>query len=258
MKFRSWLSRALAASPVARIPVRVRRGPARGARWTLLPFSHNWREGGEGDLAPGLAKLPQVAGAVCWDFGAHFGIHTVGMARQVGPSGQVVAFEPDTVAFARLALHVRMNRLANVVLFRAAVSSAPGVQRLIASGGPGSTVSHFRYPGEPEPEAHLTVAVETIAPDDLVAQGRVRPPDLIKVDVEGHGAAALQGSLASIREKLPVIIFSCHSPAEIGGARQLLEPLDYGAHRLSGAAVSWAEVEVGSGFVLAPSVRARP
>lgn len=250
MKFRTWLSRALATSPIARIPVRVRRGPARGARWTLLPFSHNWREGGEGDLEPGLARLAQVSGAVCWDFGAHFGIHTVGMARQVGPAGQVVGFEPDAVAFARLALHVRMNRLANVVLFQAAVSSSPGVQCLIASGGPGSTVSHFRYPGEPEPEAHRTVAVETIAPDDLVLQGQIRLPDLIKVDVEGHGASALQGSFSSIREKLPTIIFSSHSPTESRGARDLLAPLGYSVSRLSGASMGWDELEVGTGILL--------
>lgn len=253
MILRTWLSRLLASSPVSRIPVRVRKGPARGARWTLLPFSYNWREGGEADLQPGLARLAQVSGAVCWDFGAHFGIHTVGMARQVGPSGQVVAFEPDAVAFARLELHVVMNRLANVVLFRAAVSSSKGVQRLISASGPGSTVSHFRYPGEAEPEEHSSVAVEMIAPDDLVQLGRIRPPDLIKVDVEGHGASALQGSLSSIRNKLPVIIFSSHSPTEINGARDLLEPLGYGVKRFSGASASWDDLEVGTGNLLTHS-----
>ena len=247
----------LSSSPLAYLPVRVRRGPARGAQWTLLPFSNNWRQGGEGDLEPGLARLACVVGSVCWDFGAHFGIHTVGMAKQVGLSGQVAAFEPDPVAFARLALHVRVNHLANVALFQAAVSSSGGPLRLISFGGLGSTMSHFRYPGEAEPDDKTALVVQTVAPDELVALGQIRPPDLIKVDVQGHGASALEGSLVSIRAKLPVIIFSSHSPTELSGARELLDPLGYSVERLTGDSMGWDDLESETGILL-PRSRATP
>ena len=239
MTLRTWLSRVVAATPLCYLQVRVRKGPAKGARWTLLPFSFNWRQGGEGDLACGLARLDRVRGAVCWDFGAHFGIHTVGMALQVGPEGQVVSFEPDPVAFERLSFHVRLNRLKNVVLFKAAVSNSNGRVGMIAVHGQGSTLSHLRYPGEAEPQANDEFFVESIAPDTLVESGQIRRPDLIKVDVQGHGASAIAGSIQSIRASRPVIAFSGHGPAELEGARSLLEPLNYAVESLDGVAMSW-------------------
>jgi len=235
----SLLSRLLARTPIAYWPVRVRRGPARGARWTLLPFSANWRTGGEGDLAAGLACLGRVEGAVCWDFGAHFGIHTVGLAMQVGPEGQVVAFEPDPVAFARLERHVRMNELSQVRLRNEAASEKTGTGALIARHGLGSSFSHFQYEDEAPPAAGAAISVATVVPDDLVAAGEIRPPDLIKVDVQGHGAKALRGSIRSIRARMPIIVFSSHSRWELEETRDLLEPLGYGISTLKGAPAGW-------------------
>src|SRR4051812_26846547 len=136
MHFWTALSRLAAATPIGLFPVRVRAGLAKGARWTAAPFSANWRLGGaEGDVAAALAYLDQPCGAVFWDFGAHFGIHTVGIAMKTGPSGEVVAFEPDPVAFARLTRHVRMNRLTNVILVPAAASRVRGEDILYLPGG---------------------------------------------------------------------------------------------------------------------------
>lgn len=227
MSLKTLLSKTLAASPLAYFPVRVRKGPAKGARWTLAPFSYNWRAGGEADLRAGLEKMRCLEGAVCWDFGAHFGIATVGMAMQVGPEGQVVAFEPDPGTFRRLAYHVRINRLTNVCLFPAAASCAGGTMKLITTHGLGSSLSHFQYEDERLDLNSKTMNVPTVAPDDLVRRGEIRPPDIIKVDVQGHGAKALGGSIESIREKRPIIVFSNHSQWELAGTRELLEPLGY-------------------------------
>jgi FkbM family methyltransferase len=250
MTFKKFLSKAVAASPLAYFPVRVRKGPAKGARWTLVPFSYNWREGGEGDLRAGLKKMRGVEGAVCWDFGAHFGIATVGMAMQVGPRGQVVAFEPDPGAFRRLAYHVRMNRLTNVRLFPAAASCAGGTMKLITTHGLGSSMSHFQYEDEQLNPHSKTMSVATVKPDDLVRQGEIRPPDLIKVDVQGHGAKALAGSIESIRAKRPMIIFSNHSQWELAGTRELLEPLGYCVESLTEERVPWDFLNQESGLLL--------
>jgi FkbM family methyltransferase len=250
LKIRTFLSRALASTPLAYFPVHVRAGPAKGAKWTLAPFSSNWRTGGEGDLEPGLSRLAQPLGAVCWDFGGHYGIHTVGMAMQVGPTGQVVSFEPDPVAFRRLKYHVQQNHLENVVLYQAAVSSQGGTSNLIIAHGLGSAFSHFRYEDEPVPGSSSTVEVKTVAPDELVASGQIRAPDMIKIDVQGHGAHALRGALKSIEAKSPVIIFSSHSPWELSGARELLQPLGYSAFNLQGKAMSWEKWDVDSGLLI--------
>src|SRR5689334_734786 len=95
MNSRRKLVRLLASTLLADIPVRIRSGQAKGARWTLLPFSAYWRHGGyERDVEIAVSLIPDMVGKVFWDFGAHFGIHTVTVARMVGPSGQVAAFEP--------------------------------------------------------------------------------------------------------------------------------------------------------------------
>lgn len=82
----------MSVTPLAYLPVYARAGPAKGARWTFAPFWFNWRDGREVDVAAGLVSLGRIVVAVCWDFGAHFGIHMVGMAMQVGRAGQVIAF----------------------------------------------------------------------------------------------------------------------------------------------------------------------
>lgn len=239
MLFRNIVSRALGATPLGYLPVRVRTGPAKGARWTLGPHSNNWRHGGEGDLAAGLRFLPQPKGSVFWDFGAHFGIHTIGMAMTTGDSGQVCAFEPDPVAFRRLKYHVGINKLQNVRLFPVAVSAVAERKRLIVSHGLGTSFSHFRYEDEVEDEDTTTLEVETVVPDELVTRGEIRAPDLIKVDVQGHGAKALAGSTEAIRAKAPVIVFSNHSKWEMEGTRALLDTLGYRVYALSGELVDW-------------------
>lgn len=254
MTLRTALSRIIASTPLAYLPVRVRSGPAKGAKWTLAPFSYNWRRGGEDDLAPGLALLHKP-GAVCWDFGAHYGIHTVGMAMHVGPGGQVCAFEPDPAAFHRLQYHVRKNGLKQVSLFEAAASNRTGRATLLMTHGLGSSMSHFRYEDESVPERTSKMEVTTVAPDDLVASGRIRVPDLIKVDVQGHGAQALEGSLESIRASRPIIIFSNHSGWELDGTRKLLEPLGYAAHDLKGDVFPWERLNVEIGLLLGRPVQ---
>jgi len=239
MEFRTFFSKVLRKTPLSYLPVTVRKGPAKGAHWTLLPFSYNWRQGGERDVQQGLEMAGELDGRVCWDFGAHFGIHTVGMAMLVGDRGQVASFEPDQVAFKRLRYHVTLNRFSNVRLFEAAVSDHTGTERLIVSENLGSSCSHFRYEDEPQPKDEQTACVVTVVADDLVAAGMIRPPDVIKVDVQGHGGKALAGSLKSIQQKRPVIIFSNHSLWELADTRRLLQPLGYRLRTPEGAAVDW-------------------
>ena len=244
------ISKIVAATPLAYFPTRVQAGPAKGARWTLAPFSYNWRSGGEADLRAGLDKLSRIEGAVGWDFGAHFGIATVGMAMQMGERGQVAAFEPDPGAFCRLAYHVRINKLTNVRLFQAAVSAIEGTSKLVATHGLGSSMSHFQYEDEQLNANSQTMDVNTLAPDDLVRKGEIRLPDVIKVDVQGHGAKALAGSIESIKAKRPVIIYSNHSQWELAGTRALLEPLGYRVESLASQRVSWDFLNHESGLLL--------
>jgi FkbM family methyltransferase len=243
MTLSSSLREFIAGSPIANFPVSIKQGPAQGARWTLFPFSMYWRLGGDNEVAVAAAKLPALSGGVFWDFGAHFGIHTVAMARQVGAAGEVAAFEPDPYSFAKLSRHVRMNELDNVRLFCAAVSSGCGAKEM-ADYGRGSPTQHFCYPDNNEVDwtERPSFIVQTVTADELVAGRQIRLPDLIKVDVEGHGGFALAGAARSITERLPMIVMSSHSSMETEGVRQILEPLDYRVYSFDGMALSWEEL----------------
>jgi FkbM family methyltransferase len=51
------------------------------------------------------------------------------------------------------------------------------------------------------------VAVTCKKGDDLLATGQAAPPDIVKIDVEGHEAAVLRGMQQTIRRHQPVIFF---------------------------------------------------
>jgi FkbM family methyltransferase len=226
-------------TPIQYMPVRIRRGLATGAWWTFLPYSYNWRIGGESDIVAAVEMLDSIKGASCWDFGAHFGIHTVGLAMQAGSDGHVAAFEPDPVSFERLVRHVRMNRLENIRLFNIGVSDQVSQADLIIEAGKGSVCSHFQCEDEKVDINTPRVPVSTGRPDLLVEKGEIRPPDFIKVDVQGYGAKALKGSLDSIEKKLPVILFSSHNEWELEGTRGLLRPLGYNVFDTRGKQIGW-------------------
>jgi len=233
----SWIGR----SPLALFPVRIRAGIAKGARWTLMPHSAYWRTGGEGDVDAVAATLGPLTGLCFWDLGAHFGLYTVGLARQVGPAGQVASFEPDPVSHARCARHVAMNGLDNVRLFCAAVSDRATRQEFIVPEA-GATFNHLRYEDEPVAAGEKTIQIESMVLDELVAAGRIRAPHLVKVDVEGHGAKAVAGALQTIARSHPVLVMSFHSHAEADDTRALLEPLGYRCFENDGRPLEWSQV----------------
>lgn len=239
-KLKARLSFVLGRSPLAYLPVRVRAGVAKGARWTLLPHSAYWRGAGEPDVEAAIATLGPLEGACCWDLGAHFGIYTVGLARAVGPAGQIASFEPDPRSHARCAHHVKMNDLTCVRLFNAAVGDVAAPQQLIISGGLGSTGNHLRYEDEPVAAGEQSVSIQTVVLDELVATGRIRPPVFAKVDVEGHGAKALGGARQTLARHLPLLVMSFHSQYETDDTRALLEPLGYRCFDLEGREIPWS------------------
>lgn len=217
----------LLRSRLCLLPVRVRSGIAAGARWTLYPCSAYWRGTHEPAMQAGLVALGDVRGWSCWDLGAHFGLYSVGLARRVGPSGVVAAFEPSPDCFARLVRHRRMNRLDWLQPIQAAVSDTPGTAEFYNYGDPQSTTAHLPYEQETRVAAAKPISVATVVLDDLVAQGKLRAPRFIKVDVEGHGHRALAGARRTLAGCRPLLVVAFHSAIEVRGVLDVLTPLGY-------------------------------
>jgi FkbM family methyltransferase len=151
----------------------------------------------------------------------------VGLAQRTGRSGQVAAFEPFPPSFARLERHRNMNGLDWLKPFPFALSDQAGQTSFVMDLIEGETTHHLPYDGEIVTPATAIIPVRTVRLDDLLAAGEVRPPDFIKVDVEGHGHRALAGALQALRLKRPVILMGFHSPQEVAGTEALLAPLGY-------------------------------
>lgn len=218
----------IANSFVGRLPIRVRSGVAQGARWSLFPWTSYWRGTHEPEEQQLLIRLfNDWTGLHVWDLGSHYGIYAVGLGRRVGDTGSVAAFEPNPLSFSRLKLHVTRNKLNQVSLFPCAVSDQEGKQQMFYYEGMETTTSHLPYENETWNEEIETTEVVTVKLDELVAAGKISPPDFIKVDVEGHGHKALRGAIDTLRKSRPTLVIGMHSAAEIAGILEILTPLHY-------------------------------
>ena len=245
--------RILSTSLIAQLPVKVRHGIAAGASWTLYPWTSYWRGTHEPAVQDCILALGggDIRGWSCWDLGAHFGLYSIGLARRVGPQGSVAAFEPNPVSFARLERHRRMNGLAWLKPYAAAVSAQSGTAELYSHGSLATTTTHLPYEGEQRTADVGAFAVRTVRLDDLVRTGELRPPNFVKIDVEGHGHHALKGMQETLIAARPVIITGFHSPQEIAGMTSLLMPLGY-RWRQIGSETPRPEFQVGADYLFLP------
>lgn len=121
------------------------------------------------------------------DGGAHIGYLSLQMARSVGPSGAVHAFEPDPVNFRLLERNVAANDFPTIMPVQAALWSSCGRARLYLRED--HHADHRLWdPGDGRP----SVDVATVTLDSYFA-GDDRPLRLVKLDVQGAELHALRG-----------------------------------------------------------------
>ena len=135
-------------------------------------------------------------GATVYDVGAHAGFHTLATALRVGPVGRVVAFEPFPETYRSLERQLRLNPHLPVQALRLAASDRNATLAMRLAG---NTAQHAIA-------TDGTVPVEARTIDALVQEGAIPPPDVIKIDVEGHEEAVLRGAQATIAAHRPVIL----------------------------------------------------
>ncbi len=230
------LEKSLRLSRLGLFPVRVKAGFAKGAKWTLYPWTSYWRGTHEPQIQRRFEQLGggDIRGWSCWDIGAHFGLYSIGLALRTGPSGQVAAFEPNPLSFERLELHRRRNNLPWLKTFPVAASASTGKAELYTYGDLRTTTTHLPYDGETRSTDVAPIPIFTMALDDLVKRGELRMPRFVKLDAEGHGHHALSGMRETLSEARPIILMGLHSPEERAGALSILAPLNYSLETIDG------------------------
>jgi FkbM family methyltransferase len=140
------------------------------------------------------------------DIGAHAGQYALIMATRCGPSGKVIAFEPDHYARKVFARNLDLNQATPMPTIEAlALSDRSGSATLYSRGGDSnSSLSLSGLPSSAlEDLEQLDVTLCTL--DDYLEQNGLPVPNLVKIDTEGAEIRILQGAQALLASDAEIL-----------------------------------------------------
>ncbi len=142
------------------------------------------------------------------DIGANIGYYTVMAAHFVGPSGKVIAFEPDEQSGEILKKNIVVNKFNNVSYVNKALSDKKGFTRLYVSDENRGDNRIYN-----PKDGRKYVEVEIITLDEYLP--KETKVDLIKIDVQGAEFLVLLGMEQTITKSKTLIIFTEFWPQAI-------------------------------------------
>jgi FkbM family methyltransferase len=199
-------------------------------RYRIFPgYGHAYLYGGWERKSMDLMARYVLPGTTAYDLGANYGMHSLLLAKLVGPSGRVYAFEPHPEVRAALEEQLALNRLDRVETVPLAISDTVGVGQFDSA--------HHRGAGHLVPEntnqsGATTFEVATSTLDTFVFEGGNKVPDFIKIDIEGAESAALRGGREVITKHRPILLIELHNPHEDRAVGRFLREMGYGASRV--------------------------
>lgn len=193
------------ASPVQ---TRFIDGPLRGQSFVCWTSEKYFFMGTyfEADVQRLLAQTIQQ-GDIIYDVGGHAGYMSLLFSALTGPSGKVFTFEPSAVNFPRVQHNVARNGRSNVEILNVAASDHEGVALLSEHGSESAIVASNEIGEGISP-------IRTVRLDDFVYRDGHPAPKFIKLDVEGHGGAALSGTKRLLESARPTLMCEVHSACE--------------------------------------------
>ncbi|MCX7147413.1 MAG: FkbM family methyltransferase [Sulfuritalea sp.] len=159
-------------------------------------FSYGGYEADETRLMGEAVK----AGSTVVDVGANFGWHAIHLAKRVGDSGKVLAFEPIPATYAELTENVALNSCKNLKAFSFALGNETSTISMYLPRtdlGAGAA-SQFLDTGD-------RVEVSMFRLDDVLEREGVEHVDFIKADIEGGELNFLRGAERLIARCHPII-----------------------------------------------------
>jgi len=169
--------------------------------------------------------------AVIYDIGANLGLYSVMLSRISGKNGQVYCFEANPVCLYFLQANLAINRVPNFEILPVAILGAPSTTefrinyRNLLVGIAGS----IPYMGKPGHVIDVTAAPL----DELIELHQLKPPDFIKMDIEGAEVAAITGMRTTLERHHPTFLMELHGQA---AARGTLEGADWSGYVFQDAA----------------------
>jgi FkbM family methyltransferase len=216
-----WLRAPLRLIPRSAI-LPIFQGPLRGKKWIVGAGNHGcWLGSYEHDKQRQFQKAIKAEDVV-YDVGANAGFYSLLASVLVGEKGHVYAFEPLPGNVRNLRKHMEINRVGNCTVIEAAVSSSDGE----ASFDPSADchTAHLSTTG--------SIHVRTVALDTLASRNEIRPPDFMKIDIEGAEFDCLRGCARTIQSYRPIIFLATHGQENHDACLKLLAEWKYEAASL--------------------------
>ena len=143
--------------------------------------------------------------AIVIDVGAHVGSYTLLAARR---ASLVVAVEPEADNFSLLKTNVELSESRNVLPLNIALSNNQGKAYLYTDvgGDPGGSSLELPTSSEHSRREIPRAEVECDTLDHLVESFGLKRIDWLKIDVEGHEVAVLEGGATALTMALNVIV----------------------------------------------------
>ena len=192
--------------------------------------------------AGGIAYIQEVIrpGDAVFDIGAHKGGYLYYILQQIGDSGRVFAFEPQSSLYSYLVKMKRICRWKNVTLENLAVSSSPGTVTLYipsnkksTGSSPGASIVQSENTSRAETREH----VRTVTLDGYCQENNIQPR-FLKIDVEGNELPIFKGGIQTIKKYKPHILVEIEARhiGEEGVVQtwQYLQALGYTGHFICG------------------------
>ena len=142
------------------------------------------------------------------DLGANIGYFTLILAKLVGPTGKVFAFEPDPRNLALLKKNVEYNNYKNVIIVPKAVSNVNDKCTLY-TGQKTFGQNKIYKPKKTKTQKFIPIDSETVRLDDFFkTNGLLDKISFIKIDVEGAEFLALSGMKEILKLNKNIKIFT--------------------------------------------------
>lgn len=164
-------------------------------------------------------------GETILDVGANIGTHAVAFASRF-PHSEIVAFEPQPLAFSLLVANALAARAENVYPRNVGCAEAEGLVHVV----PNYAAVDWNIGGVSLLQSGTTESelgsfpITLLGLDDLVFKERVQ---FIKIDVEGMELSVLAGAKKLIERDRPIVMFEILEIDRLGPIRDLLIGLGY-------------------------------
>ncbi|MFB6100664.1 MAG: FkbM family methyltransferase [Candidatus Nanohalobium sp.] len=150
-------------------------------------------------------------GDVFYDVGANLGFFTCIMARE---GAEAFSFEPDPLTADELRKNLDRNSI-EASVFEYAISNRDAEGELELKRGPNGTESLTQ-------NGKNTVSVDTRKLDSL----DIPPPDIVKIDTEGHETQVLEGMEETLAEKA-LLYVEAHGDQQLSSIEDILSEEGY-------------------------------